>query len=198
MYRRLKQFEKKYQIVTSYRSNDDSPIRRAATNKNRTLTDEDIFQRNSLVSGSVLRRRVLRDNLIPYICNNCENTGEWKGSKLTLQLEHKDGDHINNELTNLCFLCPNCHSQTATYCGRNKDRNPPKQSFVEYKKNVLEASNIRNQPMIDMVLNSDIDFSKRGWSKQVAILLNKQPQKVKSWMSRYMPEFYNKVNGNKK
>lgn len=33
-------------------------------------------------------------------------------------MHHIDGDHYNNELSNLQILCPNCHSQTKTFCNR--------------------------------------------------------------------------------
>ena len=41
------------------------------------------------------------------------------GSKIALELEHVDGDNTNNDLSNLKFLCPNCHSMTPTWRGRN-------------------------------------------------------------------------------
>lgn len=41
---------------------------------------------------------------------------------MNLQVDHIDGDNRNNELSNLRFICLNCHSQTKTYCGRNVDR----------------------------------------------------------------------------
>ena len=40
---------------------------------------------------------------------------ENNGKKITLQLDHIDGDNNNNKLENLRFLCPNCHSQTETH-----------------------------------------------------------------------------------
>lgn len=52
----------------------------------------------------------------------CGNKGFWRGKKLTLQLDHKNGVNNDNRLENLRFLCPNCHSQTDTFCGRNKKR----------------------------------------------------------------------------
>ena len=55
-------------------------------------------------------------------CNRCK-LDTWLGSKLTLELEHKDGNHFNNQRENLEFLCPNCHSQTASWRGRNQRRN---------------------------------------------------------------------------
>ena len=53
-----------------------------------------------------------------------------------------------------------------------------------------ETLQLKHQPLVDKVLSSGIDFTKLGWSVQVANLLNKNPQKVKDWMMRYMPEFY--------
>lgn len=54
-----------------------------------------------------------------------ENRGErcgisdWQSEPLSLQLHHENGDGTDNRLANLSFLCPNCHSQTDTYGGRN-------------------------------------------------------------------------------
>lgn len=51
-------------------------------------------------------------------CNKCGNS-EWLGQPISLELEHKDGNHYNNLRDNLELLCPNCHSQTDTYRGKN-------------------------------------------------------------------------------
>ena len=39
-----------------------------------------------------------------------------------MQLHHVNGDGRDNRLDNLELLCPNCHSQTETYGGRNGHR----------------------------------------------------------------------------
>lgn len=52
-------------------------------------------------------------------CNKCD-LSEWFGEKLPLELEHIDGNHHNNTRNNLEALCPNCHSLTPTWRGRNK------------------------------------------------------------------------------
>ena len=66
-----------------------------------------------------VRKRIIRDNLIAYQCDECK-LSEWKGKKLSLHLDHIDGNAWNHELSNLRFLCPNCHSLTETYTGKNK------------------------------------------------------------------------------
>jgi hypothetical protein len=46
----------------------------------------------------------------------------WNNKKLVLHIEHINGISNDNRIENLCFLCPNCHSQTDTYGGRNKSK----------------------------------------------------------------------------
>lgn len=55
-----------------------------------------------------------------YKCVTCGNDGMWNNAVLTLHLDHIDGDNKNNNLDNLRFLCPNCHTQTATYGGKKR------------------------------------------------------------------------------
>lgn len=52
-------------------------------------------------------------------CNRC-NLNSWLDEKLVLEIEHIDGNNVNNKRENLEALCPNCHSLTKTWRGRNK------------------------------------------------------------------------------
>lgn len=63
------------------------------------------------------RRRVFEEQ--HYRCNRC-GIDNWLGEVLSLELEHKDGNNKNNARENLEGLCPNCHSLTKTWRGRNK------------------------------------------------------------------------------
>ena len=74
---------------------------------------------NSLISRSAVKRNLLRFEMILDECSGCGNQGMWKDKPLTLQLEHKNGISNDHRLQNLCLLCPNCHSQTETYAGKN-------------------------------------------------------------------------------
>lgn len=55
---------------------------------------------------------------LPNVCGGC-GISEWRASPLALHLDHVNGIGDDHRLQNLRFLCPNCHSQTETYCGRN-------------------------------------------------------------------------------
>lgn len=82
-------------------------------------TDE-AFAKDSNKPREVIRKWIIRDNLIPYVCAMCGNTGEWIGKPIALELDHINGVCNDHRLENLRFLCPNCHATTDTYCGKNK------------------------------------------------------------------------------
>lgn len=54
-----------------------------------------------------------------YKCEECSCMPTWQGKPLTLSIDHINGDRYDHRQENLRFLCPNCHSQTATFAGRN-------------------------------------------------------------------------------
>jgi hypothetical protein len=79
----------------------------------------EIMVENSSYSTNDLKKRIIVEGLLDYVCEKCKNNGNWMGKKLVLQLEHKNGNSKDHRIENICFLCPNCHTQTATYAGRN-------------------------------------------------------------------------------
>ena len=95
--------------------------RKAQTNQNKS-----IYQRFLENPAKNYKSEVLRSNLIysgrELKCEECIIGEEYNGHPIVLEIHHKDGDHSNNKLDNLQFLCPNCHSQTSNY--RNKKRMP--------------------------------------------------------------------------
>jgi len=62
------------------------------------------------------RKRVILEQ--SHRCARC-GISEWLGAVLILEYHHKDGDRLNDARDNVEALCPNCHSQTETFRGRN-------------------------------------------------------------------------------
>ena len=66
--------------------------------------------------------KTIKKFLLKIYGNKCFECGinEWNNKPIVVELEHKNGNSSDNSLNNCCLLCPNCHSQTDTYKGKNK------------------------------------------------------------------------------
>jgi hypothetical protein len=79
---------------------------------------ETYLVRGRRTNRSHLKQRLLAAGLKE---NHCERCGieKWLGEPLSMALHHINGDGLDNRLENLSLLCPNCHSQTPNFSGRN-------------------------------------------------------------------------------
>ena len=91
-------------------------------NKNREVNIEEYLNNSKAISSTKLKLKLLALKIKENKCECC-GIDSWNNKKLILQLHHIDGNHNNNNLTNLKLLCPNCHSQTDNYCNNIKIKN---------------------------------------------------------------------------
>jgi DNA-binding CsgD family transcriptional regulator len=68
-----------------------------------------------------LKERLIRSGLKDHACEVC-GLREWRGRPLAMELHHVNGDRHDNRIENVQLLCPNCHSQTDNFSGRNRGR----------------------------------------------------------------------------
>ncbi len=87
--------------------------------EHRKTPAEAIFISDSSVTRRVARYRILKDCLIPYECQECGSGPKWRGTPMSLILDHKNGINNDHRLMNLRLLCANCNTQTPTLSGRN-------------------------------------------------------------------------------
>lgn len=82
---------------------------------------KEILVENSFYENRArLKERLIKEGYLEYQCALCGNKGIWLDKPLSLQLDHINGINNDHRIENLRLLCPNCHSQTETFSGKNK------------------------------------------------------------------------------
>lgn len=106
------------------------------------IPNQKIFIENSTYANECVKNRIIQSDLIEYKCSKC-GIDSWNGETIVLDLDHINGIRNDDRLENLRFLCPNCHSQTDTYKGRNKNIGIKKVSDEKLLTAYKEHGNIR-------------------------------------------------------
>jgi hypothetical protein len=133
---------------------------------------------DKLINGPTLKKWIKKFDLKVHSgseekCSLCPQTNFWNSIPLILQLDHINGDNTDNSLENLRFICPNCHTQTDTFCGKStkKDKQcldcQTKISFksIRCQSCAAKISNIKKfevseEQLYDLVCNQKISFVK--------------------------------------
>lgn len=111
-------------------------------------------------------------------CNHC-GLSEWRGQPITLELEHRDGNSQNNVRANCEMICPNCHSQTLTWRGRNKNRTATDEKFI---------AALRDHRSICAALNSMSMAAKGGNYRRAKRLIAENNIEMRHQNGMFSPE----------
>jgi RNA polymerase subunit RPABC4/transcription elongation factor Spt4 len=87
--------------------------------KDSILLDEILEGKHPQYQTFKLKIRLLKAGLKENKCDVC-GAADWRGIPLAIELHHVDGNRSNHVISNLQMICPNCHSQTATFRAKNK------------------------------------------------------------------------------
>jgi hypothetical protein len=105
---------------------DPNAARRAATSR-RGRPLEEILVEDSTYSRGSLKRRLYSEGLKDRRCELCGQDEEWHGERMSLILDHVNGEATDNRIENLQIVCPNCAATLDTHCGRNKANSEPRE-----------------------------------------------------------------------
>ena len=90
-----------------------------ATSVRYELSLEQVMTKDSSYNTNNLKRRLLKAGKLKNQCAICDMLPTWNGQSIIFQLDHINGVRNDHRLENLQIICPNCHSQTITFSGRN-------------------------------------------------------------------------------
>ena len=118
----LKRIIEEYDLdTTKFELNRKEFFKQVGDKSSTTYNIYDKLKKDTKVQSHKLKNKLIEFGLKEAKCEICGIT-EWLGQPVKFHLHHKDGDHFNNELSNLQILCPNCHSMTDNYGAYNSER----------------------------------------------------------------------------
>jgi hypothetical protein len=81
---------------------------------------------NSTYSRGCLKQRLYDEGLKTRSCELCGQGEKWQGKRMSLILDHINGEATDNRIENLQMVCPNCAATLETHRGRNKGSRDPR------------------------------------------------------------------------
>lgn len=186
IYKYLKNFIKEHNVDISHFSH------------RKTKSDLiNIFIKDSQVVRNTIKRRVIKENLIPYKCSICNQDEHWQGKIMPMILDHINGIHNDNRLENLRFLCSNCDSIQDTYKSKNTNVN---KKLIKNRENILfhlkklelqKNKEVNKLFSINKIKTSDINFEEKGWGNKLSKIMNWSPQYSRKFVNVNIPELWN-------
>lgn len=81
-----------------------------------------VFDTNSTSNRGSIKKYLLKNGTLENKCSECGIKDTYNGKPIVMDLDHINGINNDNRIENLRMLCPNCHSQQDTSCGKNIKR----------------------------------------------------------------------------
>lgn len=110
----------KYNLYTSFRIKTNKKRVQRMHALHKIPLNKKLVRNSTYDNRGNLKRELIKKKLLKNKCAICGMPPIWNNKKLVLILDHINGIHNDHRLKNLRLLCPNCNSQTDTFCGRNK------------------------------------------------------------------------------
>lgn len=155
------------------------------------IETKDILVKDSTYKDATkLKKRLIEEGIKEHRCEGCKRT-EWEGAPIPLQIHHVNGVHNDNRLENIQLLCPNCHSLTDIYAGKNANReNNTKYNKVLSKKymkkeqwlELQEKRWIANHPSKETLCSV---FKEVGSFRGVGKLYGVSDKAIAKWFKHY-------------
>lgn len=117
----------------------------------------------------------------------------WKVYRISVKELYENEDNVISELCD--FITNESHYRKYNHneiLKKYKKAEPKYGNREDYMSAKIKKNNELAVPLINMILESNIDFSKYGWVSKSSELIGIKPQKINKWMKRHMPEFYEK------
>ncbi|MDP2586869.1 MAG: HNH endonuclease signature motif containing protein [Candidatus Komeilibacteria bacterium] len=120
-YSQIKKFLKLYKVKVSHFTGQAWNKGMRGIGIHRIALDK-ILTENSNFQSFKLKSRLYNAKLKNPECELCGWNKKSADGRIPLELDHINGNRLDNRLINLRILCPNCHSLQPTHRGLNRNK----------------------------------------------------------------------------
>ncbi|MEI6042441.1 MAG: HNH endonuclease [bacterium] len=121
-YTQIKKYVLEYNVSIAHFTGRGWSKGKKFSDKTPLIPTKDILVVNSTFQSHKLKKRLFKEGLKEKKCEICGWNKTTAEGRLPLELDHINGDNMDNRISNLQILCPNCHSLQPTHRGLNKNK----------------------------------------------------------------------------
>ena len=90
--------------------------------KSRTKPIEFWLKEGTNIHSDTLKKKLYKAGIKKRECELCGQDENWKGTRISLILDHINGINNDNREENLQIVCPNCNAGLKTFCRGHKKK----------------------------------------------------------------------------
>lgn len=191
-YKVIKSYIEKYAINTSHFETAAERMLKQGK-QNIAIPLLQVMIENSNYSRTDLKRRLYTEGLKKRECELCGQGELWKGKKMSLILDHKNGVYNDNRLENIRIVCPNCNATLDTHCGKHnrkiivekkekyKDKNKKEVNGVDGRQRAGVERRRFVRPSLEQLKKEVEDFGYSGTGRRYGVSDNS----IRKWIKTY-------------
>lgn len=145
-----------------------------------SISLNEILINGSCYNRTQLKERLYKEGIKKRECEECGQGEIWKGKKISLILDHKNGINNDNRLLNLRIACPNCNATFPTHC-RGAKGLTIKNKKIDGRKNPRLKKRTINRPPLEQLKEEILHFGYSATGRKYGVSDNA----IRKWVKSY-------------
>jgi hypothetical protein len=150
------------------------------------------------IGGNDLKKKLYESNLKVPCCELCGQDENWITGKISMIIDHINGNNKDNRLENLRIICPNCDAALPTFKGKNKRKKRNTENILKEKEQTYISLKEINSNRENILYKIDNFNKNKTWKSKLSKELGWSISKLNKFLTEYRPTLIDINNRNSK